>query len=271
MITPTIKKCLLVCWASLDAVLVPLAVLPRSWRIVRWGEQFAHRGATMPPSHPNLGLDNDRAEQWWEWLLAKMRLTVPHRWFWHFYAYALPLSLTGAALVFFEVGATAALPAVMLSIQVARRLVEAIRFAKLRPHSRMTLMGYIFGMVYYTLASLTVYCASSHAQLSVVSLLLFTASTVWQTRLHGELAECARKAGPAPESRATPRGWSFERAVYPHFGAEVLVYCAVVMAAPCAMTWGMLATVVGNLVMAARAARDAQDLQHKAMMIPYLV
>jgi hypothetical protein len=271
MITPTIKMCLLVCWASLDAVLVPLAVLPRSWRIVRWVEQFSHRGATIPPFHSNLGLDNDQAKQWWDWLLAKMRLRVPHRWFWHFYAYALPLSLTGAALVFFEVGATAALPAVMLSIQVARRLLEAIRFAKLRPHSHMTLMAYFFGMVYYTLAPLTVFCASSHAQLSVVSLLLFTASTVWQTRLHSELAECARKAGPAPESRATPRGWSFERAVNPHFGAEVLVYCAVVMAAPCAMTWGMLATVVGNLVMAARAGRDAQDLQHKAMMIPYIV
>lgn len=212
---------------------------------------------------------------------------MPHAWFWHFYAFAMPLSAaalaisnsscikrSGSADLILSLLEMLRSPAALLTLQVSRRFFEARKFAKLRPHSRMYSFVYTNGFVFYLLAVLSVFAASVNgAKAGGLALMLFITGSLWQTTLHHELMRCAYVAGPSPEQAATPSGWSFAHADRPHFGAEVVIYAGIAMCWPLQLPLlGIFLITLFNLIIAARAAQTRNSTkQKKTLLLPYIL
>ncbi|XP_023755864.1 polyprenol reductase 2 [Lactuca sativa] len=222
-------------------------------------------------------------------LQSKSNLTVPQRFFFHFYvvgvlwttillvsvwSYAMREHVYNVWLSVFLL--------VLMEIQVLRRFYESIYVFNYSPSARMHIFGYLVGIFFYALAPLSLCCnfatqvfdfVSGRAHMSrpgfdniwmfVTPFLMlpwyawiggaiFLWGWVHQLRCHQILGSLRDKSEKL-EEYVIPYGDWFEYVSSPHYTAEIVIYGGLVVASGGAdlSLWLLLAFVVANLVFAA--------------------
>ena len=161
---------------------------------------------------------------------------------------------SAAALAALAAAAACRLPPAALALQAAfaahtlRRLYECLRVHAFSAAARMPLHLVAFGAAHYLAAPLALLalpppCATGGAppppQLAAPSLaclaggaLLLAGGSALQAAAHAALARVPRHAPPRPAyplPTAARHGWPFALALCPHYTAEVVIYCGLLL------------------------------------------
>jgi len=211
-------------------------------------------------------------------------LSVPHAWFWHFYA--VGVAANSATLAAVLLGGAALIPAVLpiaaLQTHLLRRLLESTCLARYPPGARMHLFAYLFGLAYYVLLSCSLLpcsvcalasalpslhnssagaalgrmrdAAAAASPAALLGLAIVAAGQALQGASHVQLARLPSGEGGAGNAYVVPRGGLFDLVSCPHYFAEIVIYVgfAVLLKGRGAVLL-VLAWVVLNLVLGARA------------------
>ncbi|XP_023729414.1 polyprenol reductase 2 [Lactuca sativa] len=233
-------------------------------------------------------------------LQSKSKLTVPQRFFFHFYVVGvlwttiLLVSLWSCAIrehVYNVWLSEAVFLLLLMEVQVLRRFYESIYVFNYSPSARMHILGYLLGLLYYVLAPLSLCCNFAPQVFDFVSgrvgmsrpgfdniwmfLTLFlrlpcyawigAAIFFWgwvhQLRCHQILGSLRDKTKKLDEY-VIPNGDWFEYVSSPHYTAEIVIYGGLVMASGGSdfSLWLLFAFVVANLVF---AAMETQKWYHQ--------
>ncbi|KAI3502300.1 hypothetical protein L1887_30334 [Cichorium endivia] len=222
-------------------------------------------------------------------LQSKSKLTVPQRFFFHFYVVGV-LWTTILLVSVWSYAMSEHVPNVWLSVfllslmevQVLRRFYESIYVFNYSPSARMHIFGYLVGIFFYALAPLSLCCnfapqvfdfvnvrvrmsrpGFNNIWMFVIPFLrlpwyawigaaIFLWGWVHQRRCHQILGSLRDKTEQL-EEYVIPYGDWFEYVSSPHYTAEVVVYAGLVAASGGAdlSLWLLFAFVVANLVFAA--------------------
>lgn len=140
---------------------------------------------------------------------------VPKCWFYHFYIYALIVSLL--------LRSRSQLCTVLLSLHLTRRLIEQVALFPYGKHSRMHITAYLFGFVFYSAVAVTL-------PQQPLSVQLFIAGNVLQFLSHRALyLHRSRMSGNRDAQKKTvPKSILFRYMNCPHYFAEMLIYVSLV-------------------------------------------
>ncbi|EGD76678.1 hypothetical protein PTSG_08028 [Salpingoeca rosetta] len=211
---------------------VLVGVLATAWRmridaaqpLLAWGK-LRHTGNQRPKAAARDGGGN-RSVDVLAWL---QQLTVPKRWFAHFYVFGLALQL-----LVFALRGTSAINWMsgLMTVQLARRTWECL-FVHRKSASRMHVLHYITGMVFYPLAITLwqIVPATSSLPIIAAALALFILGSTAQALAHIQLRRLADGAKKDGELYPCPRGGMFAYVACPHYTAEVVIYTALAVLA----------------------------------------
>lgn len=223
---------------------------------------------------------------------ARGLAAVPQRWFWHFYLLG---SVWAAALLLLLMSADAptgqvapppgrALLLGLMLLHCLRRLYEAGCCSIYAPQARMHVVGYLYGLMYYTVAPLSLWLHGCSGAVPgggapgrggpwwgrllwwhFAGAAVFLWGSFHQWRCHaillalraGGAAAEEPAGGPPPTAGArygVPRGDWFEHVTSAHYLAEIVLYAGLVVASGGRDTvlWLLFAWVVANLTVAAQ-------------------
>ena len=184
-------------------------------------------------------------------------LTVPHRWFTHFYVVGCAVNARALADALGDGGArararsldvaAAIVVLVLFQAHLIRRLCESALVAKHRPEATMHAGAYALGLTYYSAAtrslagaalgvgstaSAAIAVAPSRVYIvygfALIGVALFAVGNYRQNECHRILAR-ARRAGSDARAYVIPRGGWFERFSCAHFTAEVVIYFGLIL------------------------------------------
>ncbi|CDY47468.1 BnaA09g08770D [Brassica napus] len=203
---------------------------------------FARRGKILQPS------------------LSSQKWTLPQKHFAHFYVLGVAWTtlLLAATWMYafkmtpfhhwFEVWRAVFL-LVLMEIQVLRRLIESFYVFKYSPSARMSILGYLAGLFFYTAAPLSL-CVNIAPEL--IGAAVFLWGWLHQRRCHAILGSLRESPSQAREY-IIPHGDWFEIVSSPHYLAEIVLYAGLLIASggTDVTIWLLFGFVVGNLTLAA--------------------
>ena len=138
------------------------------------------------------------------------RFSVPKTWFSHFYVLAFLISI---GLFFLDRGSLS------FCMHALRRLVEQLFLFPYPRESKMHVLAYLLGLVFYPLVGVSFWC-SQPQQWNMLLWVCFLSFSFLQFSCHKELARL--RAGG---QYAIPVYAPFRYVLCPHYLAEILLYC----------------------------------------------
>ena len=186
-------------------------------------------------------------------------LDVPKHFFKHFYVLAFFWNL----FLLYHASAGNARVVAAYQLHLSRRLYESMFVHIFSVGSRMNVLHYGFGILFYIMAPLTIAFDEGHGHDHTAPFTFFCGSVVLagafvvQFRSHTILASLRNNKDR--ETYAIPRGGLFEYVSSPHYLAEIIIYISLgVMSSPMIRTlrhaaiWAlMLCTIIVNLSVSA--------------------
>lgn len=211
------------------------------------------------------------------------RLTVPKRYFLHFYVLGLLSTLTTALLYGQDANNSVLLlrpTGAMLLVHLTRRMGECLFVHAWRSDSRMHAAGYLLGILHYALVSLT-FIAVGEVQpppslgWKVAGVVVCLYGQAEQFVHHRILAGLRSRDGKT--TYALPNGRWFVNISCPHYLAEITIYVGFLMLLQTTVATAMFVWVATNLTISALSSHQWYD-QHfpdsnrsRRAIIPFLL
>lgn len=153
-------------------------------------------------------------------------LTVPKRWFTHFYMLSTTLCLVMLAKAWWT-HSSPSIHLVLYTLHSARRLTECLYVLKQSPTARMNITHYLVGLLFYASQGIIVYTESDshttwHSRYFAIT--VFMASSALQYVSHSELASLKKYS--------LPKAHLFRIVSSPHYLAELGIYVSFWMLDP---------------------------------------
>ena len=164
--------------------------------------------------------------------------TVPKRWFTHFYVVGVLVS------VLVMMNRQYSLLSFLFCFQCSRRLIESVLLFPGKKESRMSLLAYLVGIVFYPLVRLSILVGGS--ELDYYACFLFVVSSCIQFWSHSILHSM--------KGYRIPSDGPFRYTLFPHYLAEVGIYIAFAVLGGKAL-WGCAGFVSVGLLVNARNQR----------------
>lgn len=201
-------------------------------------------------------------------------ISVPKKWFLHFYVVGFIYSLA-----VFVLNGTYSFAALILLIHVSRRCYECLYIHAWRPDSKMHLVAYIVGLVHYVVLpwnfTIPTLPQSCDLPMQVLGAMICLYAQYEQHMHHRLLAKLRREH---PSCRyVLPTGRAFEWIGSPQYLAEIVIYIGFLLLLQSKGAAALLLWVTSNQVLNAWWAHewylnqfDDYKKQKRKALIPYL-
>lgn len=189
--------------------------------------------------------------------------TVPKHWFLHFYI--LLFSSCCVSLFYFK---NNSLNTIFLVVQGFRRMCESYRKTNTTSSAQMHITHYLIGLIFYTIQSISTFTLPSECNNwpSCISITVFTAASILQSRAHAHLSSLKKYTLPYDHFTL------FHLISSPHYLAEMAIYLSLCLnCTNFTLAWTSLVWVVVNLSVTAEQTLIYYNKRFQSDSPPYAV